>query len=153
MAVDSPVPVDAARDVAVLDDTIVVARQHLGITRASITHKFSLSGNECYFTVGLFEDGRPGELFITMSKNGSTMAGLMDTIGLLTSVSLQFGVPLHQLASKLKGTKFEPSEPNKADSLIDYIFSWLDAEFPDGVHKDGPPVIPGLGPRAPVTTS
>ena len=152
MAVDSPPPVEAARDVAVLDDTIVVKRQHLGITRASITHKFSLSGNECYFTIGMFEDGSPGELFITMSKNGSTMAGLMDTIGLLTSLSLQFGVPLHQLATKLRGTVFEPSEPDKATSLIDYIFTWLDNEFPDGIHKDGPPVIPGLGPREPSTS-
>ena len=77
-------------------------RDRLPDTRDSITHKFSISGHEGYFTVGLFADGRPGELFIKMAKQGSTMSGLMDTIGVLTSLALQYGVPVETLARKFE---------------------------------------------------
>ena len=71
-------------------------------TRTSITHKFDIAGHEGYFTVGLYDDGSPGEMFITMSKEGSTIGGLMDTIATLTSVSLQYGVPLQDLGPEIR---------------------------------------------------
>ena len=102
-----------------------------------MTHKFSVGGHEGYITVGLFEDGAPGELFITMAKEGSTIGGLMDTIGTLTSMSLQYGVPLDALTSKFSHMRFEPSgwtgnpEIPNAKSVVDYIFRWLGHEFLD----------------------
>jgi ribonucleoside-diphosphate reductase alpha chain len=114
----------------------------LGDTREAITHKFNVGGQEGYITVGLYEDGRPGELFIQMAKEGSTMGGLMDTIGTLTSISLQYGVPLKTLAEKFSHQRFEPhgytSNPKikSASSIIDYIFRWLDSEFPKEGKRD-----------------
>jgi len=104
-------------------------RQHLPDTRKAINHKFHLSGADCYIRVGLFEDGTPGEIFITMGHEGSTMRGLLDTIGILFSISLQYGVPLEKLVDKLKGQKFEPNCPLKADSLVDYIAKWMEENF------------------------
>ena len=78
-------------------------------TRTSLTHKFEIAGHEGYITVGLYEDGQPGELFITMSKEGSTIGGLMDTVGTLTSIALQYGVPLESLVKKFAYQRFEPS--------------------------------------------
>ena len=78
-------------------------------TRMSFTHKFEIAGHEGYITVGLFEDGQPGELFITMTKEGSTIGGLMDTVGTLTSIALQYGVPLESLVKKFAYQRFEPS--------------------------------------------
>jgi len=92
--------------------------------------------------VGLYEDGRPGELFIQMAKEGSTMGGLMDTIGTLTSISLQYGVPLKTLVDKFSHQRFEPhgftSNPKirSASSIIDYIFRWLETEFPKEGKRD-----------------
>ena len=94
--------------------------------------------HEGYITVGLFEDGTPGELFITMAKEGSTIGGLMDTIGTLTSMSLQYGVPLEALTSKFSHMRFEPSgwtgnqEIPNAKSVVDYIFRWLGIRFQPG---------------------
>jgi ribonucleoside-diphosphate reductase alpha chain len=108
----------------------------LGDTREAVTHKFNVGGQEGYITVGLYDDGRPGELFIQMAKEGSTMGGLMDTIGTLTSISLQYGVPLMTLVEKFSHQRFEPhgytSNPKirSASSIIDYIFRWLETEFP-----------------------
>src|SRR5436190_572243 len=84
-------------------------RHRMPDTRTSLTHKFEIAGHEGYITVGLYEDGQPGELFITMSKEGSTIGGLMDTVGTLTSIALQYGVPLESLVKKFAYQRFEPS--------------------------------------------
>jgi ribonucleoside-diphosphate reductase alpha chain len=110
-------------------------RRRLPDTRAAINHKFDIAGHEGYLTVGLFEDGHPGELFVTMAKEGSTIGGLMDTIGTLTSMSLQYGVPLETLLKKFAHQRFEPSGYTKnpdvrnASSIIDYVFRWLAYQF------------------------
>jgi ribonucleoside-diphosphate reductase alpha chain len=110
-------------------------RRRLPDTRAAINHKFDIAGHEGYLTVGLFEDGQPGELFVTMAKEGSTIGGLMDTIGTLTSMSLQYGVPLETLLKKFAYQRFEPSGYTKnpdvrnASSIIDYVFRWLAYQF------------------------
>ena len=101
----------------------------------AITHKFRVGEQEGYMTVGLFDDGTPGEVFINVNKQGSTVSGLMDTVAMLTSYALQYGVPLSELAAKLKNTRFEPSGPtsNKdipiATSIVDYVFRWLELKF------------------------
>jgi ribonucleoside-diphosphate reductase alpha chain len=120
-------------------------RRRLPDTRHSITHKFSVAGHEGYLTVGLYEDGQPGELFITMAKEGSTVGGLMDVIGTCTSMSLQYGVPLITLVDKFRHARFEPSgmTSNKdipfAKSLIDYIFCWLGCRFMPGYAEKNTP--------------
>ena len=107
------------------------ARHRLPDTRRAITHKFDIAGHEGYITVGLFDDGTPGELFITMAKEGSTIGGLMDTIGTLVSLALQYGVPLETLVNKFAHQRFEPSGFTKnpdipiAKSITDYLFRWL----------------------------
>ncbi len=101
----------------------------------SIRHKFDIAGHEGYIHVGLYEDGQPGEIFIKIAKEGSTVSGLMDTIGILTSMALQYGVPLEVLVDKFSHVRFEPSGFTKnpdipfAKSLIDYIFRFLGARF------------------------
>ena len=101
----------------------------------SVRHKFDIAGHEGYIHVGLYDDGSPGELFIKIAKEGSTISGLMDTIGILTSMALQYGVPLDVLVSKFSHVRFEPSGFTKnpeiplAKSLIDYIFRFLGAKF------------------------
>ena len=113
-------------------------RRRLPDTRQSITHKFSVATHEGYLTVGLYDDGQPGEVFITMAKEGSTVGGLMDVIGTCTSMALQYGVPLITLVDKFRHARFEPSgmTSNKdipfAKSLIDYIFCWLGCRFIPG---------------------
>jgi len=120
-------------------------RRRLPDTRHSITHKFSVQGHEGYLTVGLYEDGQPGELFITMAKEGSTVGGLMDVIGTCTSMALQYGVPLITLVDKFRHARFEPSgmTSNKdipfAKSLIDYIFCWLGCRFIPGYAEKNTP--------------
>ena len=94
-------------------------------------------------TVGLFDDGQPGELFITMAKEGSTIGGLMDSIGTLTSLALQYGVPLEALVKKFAHQRFEPSgftknpEIRNASSIIDYVFRWLGYQFVPGYPEAG----------------
>ena len=113
-------------------------RERLPDTRQSITHKFNISGHEGYVTVGLYPDGRPGELFITMAKEGSTIGGLMDCFGTAVSMSLQYGVPLEVYVNKFSHTRFEPWGYTKnpdikiAKSLVDYIFRWLGITFLPG---------------------
>jgi ribonucleoside-diphosphate reductase alpha chain len=120
-------------------------RRRLPDTRQSITHKFSVTGHEGYLTVGLYEDGQPGELFITMAKEGSTVGGLMDVIGTCTSMALQYGVPLITLVDKFRHARFEPAgmTSNKdipfAKSLIDYIFCWLGCRFIPGYAEANTP--------------
>jgi len=121
------------------------ARHRLPDTRKAITHKFDIAGHEGYITVGLFEDGAPGELFITMAKEGSTIGGLMDTIGTLVSLSLQYGVPLETLVNKFAHQRFEPSGFTKnpdipiAKSISDYLFRWLGCQFIPGYREANSP--------------
>ncbi|MCA9200993.1 MAG: vitamin B12-dependent ribonucleotide reductase, partial [Planctomycetales bacterium] len=116
-------------------------RERLSDTRQSLTHKFNVNGHEGYVTVGLYDDGRPGELFITMAKEGSTIGGLMDSFGTAISMSLQYGVPLEVLVNKFSHTRFEPMgyttnpEIRIAKSLVDYIFRWLAMEFLPGYRE------------------
>jgi len=120
-------------------------RRRLPDTRNSITHKFSVTGHEGYLTVGLYEDGQPGELFITMAKEGSTVGGLMDVIGTCTSMALQYGVPLITLVDKFRHARFEPAGMTSnrdipfAKSLIDYIFCWLGCQFIPGYAETNTP--------------
>lgn len=110
-------------------------RKKLADERQSITHKFSVAGHEGYITVGMFEDGNPGELFIVMSKEGSTISGLMDSFATAVSIALQYGVPLKDLIEKFTYSRYEPSgiTTNEnirfASSLTDYIFKWLELKF------------------------
>jgi ribonucleoside-diphosphate reductase alpha chain len=116
-------------------------RHRLPETRSAVTHKFEIAGHEGYFTVGLFENGKPGELFITMAKEGSTIGGLMDGIGTLTSLALQYGVPLEALVKKFAHQRFEPSgftknpEIRNASSIIDYVFRWMALQFVPGYRE------------------
>ncbi|TMD36115.1 MAG: vitamin B12-dependent ribonucleotide reductase [Chloroflexi bacterium] len=110
-------------------------RRRLPDERKSITHKFDIQGHEGYLTVGMFEDGQPGELFVTMAKEGSTISGLMDAFATQTSYSLQFGVPLKFMVDKFSHMRFEPSGFTKnqeipiAKSIVDYIFRWMASHF------------------------
>jgi ribonucleoside-diphosphate reductase alpha chain len=137
-------------------------RRRLPDTRHSITHKFSVSGHEGYLTVGLYEDGQPGELFITMAKEGSTVGGLMDVIGTCTSMALQYGVPLITLVDKFRHARFEPSGMTSnrdipfAKSLIDYIFCWLGCQFIPGYADKNTPnrtAVPGSAENKNTTTA
>jgi ribonucleoside-diphosphate reductase alpha chain len=116
-------------------------RERLPDTRESRTHKFNVAGHEGYITVGLYPDGRPGELFITMAKEGSTVGGLMDCFGTAISMSLQYGVPLEVLVNKFSYTRFEPmghtTNPDIriAKSVVDYIFRWLGMAFIPGYRE------------------
>jgi ribonucleoside-diphosphate reductase alpha chain len=118
-----------------LQTTNKPARRHLPDERLSITHKFSIAGHEGYITVGMFEDGTPGELFITMSKEGSTISGLMDSLATSISIALQYGVPLKVMVDKFSHARYEPSGfTNNPDipiakSVSDYIFRWLGKKF------------------------
>jgi len=111
------------------------ARRKLPDERQSITHKFSIGGHEGYITVGMYDDGTPGEIFITMAKEGSTISGLVDAFATAVSFSLQYGVPLKFLVDKFAHVRFEPSgwtgnqQIPYAKSIMDYIFRWLGAKF------------------------
>src|SRR5258707_6893034 len=128
-------------------------RHRLPGERASITHKFAIASHEGYITVGLYKDGTPGELFIRMAKEGSTVAGLMDSFALAVSLALQHGVPLRLLCEKFQHTRFEPSgftgnqEIPIAKSLMDYMFRWLEIRFVTG--RQYPLFKDMIGPQAP----
>jgi ribonucleoside-diphosphate reductase alpha chain len=113
-------------------------RRRLPDERRSITHKFDIAGHEGYIIAGMYEDGQPGEIFITMSKEGSTISGLMDSFATAISIALQYGVPLRGLVDKFSHMRFEPSGFTKnpdipmAKSIMDYIFRWLASKFLDG---------------------
>jgi len=112
-----------------------VIRRKLPDERKAVTHKFDIAGHEGYVTVGLYEDGTPGELFVTMAKEGSTISGLMDAFATQTSYALQFGVPLRFMVDKFSHMRFEPSGFTKnneipiAKSIVDYIFRWMASHF------------------------
>jgi ribonucleoside-diphosphate reductase alpha chain len=142
-------------------------RRKLPDERVAITHKFSVEGQEGYVTVGLYEDGTPGELFITMAKEGSTLSGVMDAFATAISLTLQYGVPLEFLVNKFSHVRFEPSgwtnnpQIPYAKSIIDYIFRWLASKFlpPEqqaavGVQplpgSEGKPQLPVLPPQPPL---
>ncbi|MEI6674806.1 MAG: vitamin B12-dependent ribonucleotide reductase [Verrucomicrobiota bacterium] len=116
-------------------------RRKMPDTRMSLTHKFEIAGHEGYITVGLYTDGQPGELFVQMSKEGSTIGGLMDTVATLTSISLQYGVPLEQMVKKFAYQRFEPSGFTKnpdirtAFSITDYVFRWMGCQFIKGYRE------------------
>jgi ribonucleoside-diphosphate reductase alpha chain len=117
-------------------------RERLPDTRNSVTHKFSIAGHEGYINVGLYPDGRPGEVFITMAKEGSTIGGLMDSFGTAISLSLQYGVPLEVLVNKFSHTRFEPNghttnpDIRIAKSVVDYIFRWMGLTFLQGYREE-----------------
>jgi len=127
-------------------------RHRLPEERASLTHKFSLGGHEGYITVGLYPSGEPGEIFIKMAKEGSTVSGLMDSFATAISLSLQHGVPLKVLCEKFAHTRFEPSgwtgneHIGYAKSIMDYIFRWLQLRFLSGQQLS---LFTGLGAPAP----
>jgi ribonucleoside-diphosphate reductase alpha chain len=132
-------------------------RHKLQEERASITHKFNVGGHEGYITVGLYPDGSPGELFITMAKEGSTVSGLMDSFALAVSIALQHGVPLKLFCEKFAHTRFEPSgwtnnpDIGFAKSIMDYIFRWLQLRFLTGqqgmLFENLRLRTPGVGPQ------
>jgi ribonucleoside-diphosphate reductase alpha chain len=113
-------------------------RHHLPDERPSITHTFIIAGHQGYITVGLYPDHQPGEIFVIMAKEGSTLAGMMDCFAISISLALQHGVPLKLLCDKFSHTRFEPSgwtqQPDLgyAKSIMDYIFRWLNLRFIDG---------------------
>ena len=137
---------DAAARVAAVEEENLngpprAIRHKLPEERMSVTHKFNVGGHEGYITVGLYPDGMPGELFITMAKEGSTVSGLMDSFACATSIALQHGVPLKLLCEKFAHTRFEPSgwsqnpEIGFAKSIMDYIFRWLHLRFLTGQQQ------------------
>src|SRR6266566_4673998 len=130
-------------------------RRHLPVERHSITHKFAVAGHEGYLTIGMYEDGTPGEIFIVMAKEGSTLSGVMDSFATTCSMALQYGVPLKVLVDKFSHTRFEPSgftsnpQMPYAKSIMDYIFRYLASKFLPtdearalGVQVDEPALTP-----------
>ena len=128
-------------------------RHRLPAERASVTHKFGLGGHEGYITVGLYPNGQPGEIFIRMAKEGSTVSGLMDSFATAISLALQHGVPLKVLCEKFAHTRFEPSgwtgneQIGYAKSIMDYLFRWIELRFLQGTQLD---LFAGLTPPASV---
>jgi ribonucleoside-diphosphate reductase alpha chain len=133
-------------------------RRRLPDERRAITHKFDIQGHEGYITVGLFEDGQPGEIFLVMAKEGSTISGFADAFAQAISYALQYGVPLQALVDKFSHVRFEPSgmtrnpEIRFAKSIVDYIFRWLaskfmspEAQFHAGVNGREPAEGAGAG--------
>jgi ribonucleoside-diphosphate reductase alpha chain len=147
-------------------------RRKLPDERQAITHKFDIAGHEGYITVGLFENGQPGEIFLVMAKEGSTISGFADAFAQAISYALQYGVPLQALVDKFSHVRFEPSGMTKnadvrfAKSIVDYIFRWMaskflspEAQFHAGVngrelddHANGNGLTP-TAPKAPVAAA
>lgn len=114
---------------------MVSHRTSLPTTRESLTHKFQIMGYEGYLTIGLFDDGRPGEVFIKMAKEGSTLSGMVQAFCRAFSLSLQYGLPLEEAVRRFKGMRFEPMgstnnpEIPEADSIIDYVARYLEVNY------------------------
>ena len=129
---DNGAAAQAAAEAAVARQPI---RRRLPDERASFTHKFAIAGHEGYITVGMYEDGTPGEIFLVMAKEGSTISGFVDAFAQAISYALQYGVPLQVLVDKFSHARFEPSGFTKnpeirfAKSIVDYIFRWMAAKF------------------------
>ena len=142
---------DAARNAAAvalanaenenLDAPPRAVRHRLKEERMSVTHKFNIGGHEGYVTIGLYPNGEPGEIFIKMAKEGSTVSGLMDSFALAVSIALQHGVPARLLCEKFAHIRFEPSgwsnnpDIGFAKSVVDYIFRWLELRFLTGQQQ------------------
>jgi ribonucleoside-diphosphate reductase alpha chain len=113
----------------------LVDRQKMPTTRNSLTHKFAIAGHEGYLTIGLFEDGQPGELFIKISKAGSTLSGMVQAFCRAISLAMQFGLSLEETVGRFKGMRFEPmgmtDNPDvpEAQSIVDYVARYLEYEF------------------------
>ena len=113
-------------------------RRRLPPTRKAVTHRFQVGGEEGYITIGLYEEGGLGELFIRVAKEGTTVGGLLDGIGIITSLALQHGVPLEHITKKMRGMRFDPAGRTTnedipfASSILDYVFRWLDKQFNNG---------------------
>lgn len=127
-------------------------RNRLPDTRRSVTHRFSVGGAHGYVTVGEYDDGRPGEVFVRIAKEGSTLSGLLDGWAITTSIALQHGVPLEAFVSKLAHTRFEPSgftggPLGYASSILDYIVRWMADRYLDAPTRASIP--PGDGPPCP----
>ncbi|MFN8619034.1 MAG: vitamin B12-dependent ribonucleotide reductase [Dehalococcoidia bacterium] len=143
---DGEKAIEAAQ--AIITQAMGPVRRKLPDERQAITHKFRVGEQEGYMTVGLFDDGTPGEVFINVNKQGSTVSGLMDTVAMLTSYALQYGVPLSELSAKLKNTRFEPSGPTSnrqipiSTSIVDYVFRWLELKFDGANSAIQPTLIP-----------
>src|SRR6185436_6862918 len=164
-------PLSTSKDEKVMTTTMSAAaapearpaRKKLPDERHSITHKFSIAGHEGYITVGMYEDGKPGEIFLVMAKEGSTISGLMDAFATSISMSLQYGVPLETLVEKFSHVRFEPSGFTKnpeipyAKSITDYIFRWLASKFLSAEHQEAVGVQTAgkteAGPSAPTKTA
>ena len=114
---------------------MVAQRQSLPAVRDSITHKFQIMGHEGYLTIGLFEDGNPGEIFVKMAKEGSTLSGLVQGFCRAFSLALQYGLPLEEAVKRFKGMRFEPLGPTsnpdipEASSIIDYVARYIEVHF------------------------
>jgi ribonucleoside-diphosphate reductase alpha chain len=141
---------DKTTGTRVAAQTVIVERplrKRLPAERQAVTHKFAISGHEGYITVGLYEDGTPGEIFLKMAKEGSTVSGLMDSFATVVSMSLQYGVPLKALVDKFAHSRFEPSgftgnpEIPIAKSVMDYIFRWLASRFLPWEDRDALGII------------
>ena len=152
---DEPVAAKQEKNVQIVMEPY---RRHLPDTRSSLTHKFSIGGTKGYLTVGQYDDGAPGEVFIQMSKAGSTINGLMDTIGTLLSMCLQYGVPLETLVKKFSHIRFEPEGLTRnpdipmAKSVMDYLARWLGMEFINGYRQKMSPAAhsePGIEDKSP----
>jgi len=143
-------PASLAKEAEDLEAPPRAVRHKLPDERLSFTHKFNIAGHEGYITVGVYPNGQPGEIFITMAKEGSTVSGLMDSFALAASIALQHGVPLKLLCDKFKHTRFEPSgwsthsDIGFATSIMDYIFRWLEMRFLTGQQQL---LFEGLRPR------
>ncbi len=164
---------------AITSEPARAVRRKLPDERRAITHKFDIQGHEGYITVGIYENGTPGEIFLVMSKEGSTISGLMDAFATSISLALQYGVPLEVLVKKFAHTRFEPSGFTKnpeipiAKSITDYIFRWLASKFLSGTQQEAigivrrdpiveievpaapaaPPVKPATGESSPIKIS
>ena len=114
---------------------LIAPRQVLPTTRRSVTHKFTIAGHEGYLTIGLFDDNTPGEIFIKMSKEGSTLSGLIQGFCRAFSLALQYGLPLQDAVDRFRGMKFEPHGPTnnpdipEAASILDYVARYLELQF------------------------
>jgi ribonucleoside-diphosphate reductase alpha chain len=152
-------PTEIVKEVVKIIET--PKRRKLPDERASITHKFEIAGHEGYITVGMFDDGQPGEIFLTMAKEGSTISGFADAFAQAISYALQYGVPLPVLVDKFSHARFEPSGMTKnpevrfAKSIVDYIFRWMatkflspEAQFKAGVNMKEPEAAPAVEAKA-----
>ncbi|HUX08025.1 MAG TPA: vitamin B12-dependent ribonucleotide reductase [Acidobacteriota bacterium] len=128
-------PLNAGKENKAAVEDYRSVRHRLPVERQAVTHKFEIGGHEGYITVGTYEDGNPGEIFLVMAKEGSAVSGLMDSFATGISIALQYGVPLKVLVNKFIHTRFEPSGWTKnrqiphAKSVMDYIFRWLSSKF------------------------